>query len=342
MISDKTTIKDTLQRPVKDLRISVTDRCNFRCHYCMPEEIYGHKYEFLSRENILTFEEITRVARLFVRLGVTKLRLTGGEPLLRHELHKLIGKLAAIEGITDLALTTNGYLLRKYGELLREAGLRRVTISLDTLNADLFPKMAGKHLHLEHVLSGIAFARELGFSPIKINSVIQKGVNDAEILPLLEFALDRGFIIRFIEYMDVGNVNDWRRDEVVSAREIVEVIKQHYDLEPLDSNYPGEVASRFRITGNGGEFGVIASVTQPFCQSCTRARLSADGKLFTCLFGAEGKDIKALLRSGESDEHVLQFLSTIWRQRADRYSEERVKLQERKKNKKVEMYHIGG
>ncbi len=334
-------VGDKYNRCIKDLRISVTDRCNFRCHYCMPEDIFGHKYQFLNRDKILTFEEITSLAKLFASLGVTKLRLTGGEPLLRHELYKLITKLNEIDGIEDIALTTNGYLLEKYGARIKEAGLKRLTISLDTLNPDLFPKLAGKHLSLEHVIQGIEYAMTLGFSVIKLNSVIQKNVNENEILDLLNFATSRSLIIRFIEYMDVGNLNGWKMDEVVTAAEIISKLSSKHNIEAVGKNYWGEVANRYRFRDGSGEFGIIASVTQPFCGSCTRARISADGKLFTCLFGSEGKDLKTLIRSGTTDEELLRILRSVWEKRGDRYSEERA--HSGKNNvKKVEMYQIGG
>jgi len=307
----------------------------------MPEEVFGEKYTFLARDKILTFEEITRLAGLFARLGVTKLRLTGGEPLLRHELRKLVEKLTGVAGITDIALTTNGYLLEKYGQGLRDAGLQRVTISLDTLNPKLFPKMAGKHLHLEHVIAGIEYALTLGFAVIKINSVVQKNINDGEILTLLQFARERGIVIRFIEYMDVGNLNGWKMDEVVTAREIVDLIAKQHAIEPVSKAYRSEVANRYRFKDGSGEFGVIASVTQPFCGACTRARLSAEGKLFTCLFGAQGVDLKSALRYGATDDELLQQLQRLWGNRKDRYSEERL-AGAADNREKVEMYHIGG
>ncbi len=335
-------LSDTLNRPLHDLRISVTDKCNFRCHYCMPEEIFGHKYEFLAREKILTFEEIARLARLFATFGVKKIRLTGGEPLLRQELHKLISMLAAIPEIQDLALTTNGYFLAEKAEALKHAGLKRVTVSLDTLDPRLFKKMAGKHLDIDRVFAGLDAAARLGFTPIKLNSVIQRNVNQEEILPLLRFAREKGFIVRFIEYMDVGNLNDWKMEEVISAQEIVKTISAKYRVEAVEKDNRSEVANRFRFLDGSGEFGVIASVTQPFCQTCTRARLSADGKVYTCLFATDGLDLKTPMRQGASDEELLDLLRTLWQARTDRYSEVRFSQGKNPPDRKVEMYQIGG
>jgi len=334
-------INDTLKRPLTDLRISVTDRCNFRCHYCMPSDIFGHDYVFLRKNEILTLEEIARLACIFAQLGVAKIRLTGGEPLLRADLEVLVEMLSQISGIKDIALTTNGYHLKEKARPLRQAGLNRVTISLDTLKPGVLKKLAGEHLELERVLEGIAAAVDAGFAPIKLNAVIQKGVNDNEIIYLARFAKDNGHIIRFIEYMDVGNLNGWRMDQVVPAREIVQAISSQMALEPIDKNYRSEVANRYRYLG-GGEFGIISSVTQPFCGDCTRARLSADGRIYTCLFAHSGFDIKTLLRAGASDEELAQVLISIWEKRADRYSEERTANTGTPSPRKVEMYQIGG
>lgn len=334
-------MKDQLNRPLRDLRISVTDKCNFRCHYCMPEEIFGHQYEFLTKEKILTFEEIERLTRLFAKLGVTKIRLTGGEPLLRQQLPFLIQMLANIPEIQDIALTTNGYFLEQYAQKLKEAGLKRLTVSLDTLDPDLFKKMAAKNLQLKNVLNGLRVAGELGFQPIKINTVLQRGLNDHEILPLIKFAKGKGHIIRFIEYMDVGNLNGWRMEEVVTAEEIVEIISAEMPVEPIEKNYQGEVANRYRYLDAEGEFGIIASVTQPFCGDCTRARLSADGKIYTCLFASEGFDIKTPMRDDANDDELVSLLKNMWQQREDRYSEER-SSDTNLENRKVEMYQIGG
>ena len=277
-------ITDTYKRPLRDLRISVTDRCNFRCTYCMPAEIYGERYEFLPRQDLLTFEEITRLAGILVGLGVEKVRLTGGEPLVRNDIDKLVSQLARLEGIRDLTMTTNSYLLPQKAQALRDAGLQRVTISLDTLDDEVFKQMNGRGFGTQRVIEGIEAAEKAGLDPIKINSVVQRGVNDHTIVELARFARDRGHIVRFIEFMDVGNLNEWKSDRVVSAREIVDAIDAEMPLEPVDSNYAGEVASRYRYKDGGGEIGVIASVTKPFCGDCTRLRLSPEGKVFTCLY----------------------------------------------------------
>jgi len=335
-------IIDKLKRPVRDLRISVTDKCNFRCHYCMPEEIFGHKYEFLSKDKILTFEETTRLVKLFVQLGVHKIRITGGEPLLRQELEVLVKMLSNVSGIDDIALTTNGYFLKEKAKILKDAGLKRLTISLDTLDPGLFKKTVGRDLELHHVFSGIEQAAKLGFSPIKINTVLQRGVNDKEILKLADFAKNNSHIIRFIEYMDVGNLNGWRMDDVVTAQEIIDVISSRWAVEPIGKNYKGEVANRYRYLDGSGEFGIIASVTQPFCGDCTRARLSADGKIYTCLFASTGFDLMTLMRHGAPDSELFETLQSIWLERIDRYSEERLSFPDTQSERKVEMYQIGG
>ncbi len=320
----------------------MTDRCNFRCHYCMPADIFGHEYIFLEKSEILTFEEIVRVVKIFARLGVTKVRLTGGEPLLRKDLEVFVEMLANIPEIKDLALTTNGYLLKQKARVLKEAGLKRLTVSLDTLNAEVFKKLAGKWVELEQVLEGISTAAQVGFHPIKINAVIQKNVNDHEILDLAKFAKTHGYIMRFIEYMDVGNLNGWKMDQVVSAKEIVKTISAAMPLKAIEKNYNSEVANRYRYMDGEGEIGIIASVTHPFCSDCTRARLSADGKIYTCLFATHGHDIKKLLRSGATDKQLRQRLTTIWGDRKDRYSEERTAETPVPNQNKVEMYQIGG
>jgi len=335
-------IIDKLKRPVRDLRISVTDKCNFRCHYCMPEEIFGHKYEFLSKDKILTFEETTRLVKLFVQLGVHKIRITGGEPLLRQELDVLVKMLSDVSGIDDIALTTNGYFLKEKAKILKDAGLKRLTISLDTLDPQLFKKTIGRDLELHRVFAGIEQAVELGFSPIKINTVLQRGVNDKEILKLADFAKNNGHIIRFIEYMDVGNLNGWRMDDVVTAEDIIKSISSKWAIEPVDKNYEGEVANRYRYLDGSGEFGIIASVTQPFCGDCTRARLSADGKIYTCLFASTGFDLMTLMRHGAPDSELFETLQSIWLERIDRYSEERLSSPGTQSERKVEMYQIGG
>jgi GTP 3',8-cyclase len=336
-----TSIHDKFNRPLRDLRISVTDRCNFRCTYCMPAEVFGEGYKFLPREQILTFEEITRVARVLVSLGVKKLRLTGGEPLVREELEKLVAMLAQIEGVEDLALTTNAYLLPQKAQMLRDAGLQRVTVSLDTLDDAIFHKMNGGRAGVKRVLEGIEAAEKAGLTPIKINAVIQRGVNDHTIVDLARYCKDHQYIVRFIEYMDVGNLNGWRMDEVVPADEIVARIDAELPLEMIEENYHGEVARRYRFRDGGGEIGLITSVTKPFCGSCTRMRLSPEGQLFTCLFGTKGSDLRSPLREGATDEELAAFIRGVWGRRTDRYSEERfagIPHAERK----VEMYHIGG
>jgi GTP 3',8-cyclase len=332
-------LRDSLNRPVRDLRISVTDRCNFRCVYCMPKEVFGRDYSFLERAELLTFEEIERTARIFARLGVTKVRLTGGEPLLRRELERLVGMLARIPGL-DLTLTTNGSLLPQKAALLAEAGLRRVTVSLDSLDDDVFREMNDVDFPVERVLAGIEAAAAAGLAPVKVNMVVKRGLNDESVLPMARYFRGSGHILRFIEYMDVGHTNGWRLDDVVAAAEIVNAIDAEHPLEPLDANYPGEVAQRYRYRDGAGEIGVIASVTQPFCGACTRARLSAEGRLFTCLFATKGFDVRAVLRGGASDTELAKALSGVWRARADRYSE--IRSAETLDLPKVEMSYIGG
>jgi cyclic pyranopterin phosphate synthase len=308
----------------------------------MPEDVFGMKYQFMPKKQILSFEEIFRIANLSARLGVGKIRLTGGEPLLRADVEKLVALLSEIPGIADLTLTTNGYFLEKKAVALKKAGLRRLTISLDTLDAELFKKLAGNHLELNQVFCGIKTAQDAGFAPIKINSVIQKGLNENEIINLLYFALKNNLIVRFIEYMDVGNLNGWKLDEVFTAKEILAVIAKEFSVKPIEKNYNGEVAERYTLADVGAEFGIIASVSQPFCRACTRARLSADGQIYTCLFSAGGVDLKTEMRNGATDDDLLNKLRTIWQSRTDRYSEERSRNSSKEKNPKVEMYHIGG
>jgi GTP 3',8-cyclase len=334
-------IQDKFNRPLRDLRISVTDRCNFRCTYCMPAEVFGEGYKFLSKDNILSYEEITQVARVMVGLGVKKLRLTGGEPLVREKLETLVAMLSQIEGTDDLALTTNAYLLPQKAQLLKDAGLQRVTVSLDTLDDAIFRKMNGGRAGVKRVLEGIEAAEKAGLTPIKINAVVQRGVNDHTIVELARYAKDHNYIVRFIEYMDVGNLNGWKMEEVVSADEIVERIDAELSLELLEENYHGEVARRYRFVDGGGEIGLITSVTKPFCGSCTRMRLSPEGQLFTCLFGTRGVDLRAPLRDGATDEELSAFIRRVWSKRTDRYSEERFD-QTVSRDRKVEMYHIGG
>ncbi|MDE2829245.1 MAG: GTP 3',8-cyclase MoaA [Gemmatimonadota bacterium] len=331
---------DTLQRPIRDLRISVTDKCNFRCPYCMPAEIFGEKYEFLPKAEILTFEEITRLARIFADLGVTKIRVTGGEPLLRRDLETLIAKLSQISGIQDLTLTTNGYLLADKAQSLKDAGLHRLTVSLDAIDDQTFNFMSGRTHGTERVLEGIRAAEKAGFLAIKINAVVQKGINDHLVIDLAQHFHNTGHILRFIEFMDVGNRNNWNLDQVVPAAEIIDRIHTVLPLEPLNPNYTGEVAKRYRYLDGGGEIGVIASVTQPFCGDCTRARLSTDGKLYTCLFASEGTDLRDALRQGASNADLRDQITRIWRRRTDRYSE--IRSAHTLATRKIEMYQIGG
>ncbi len=331
---------DRLGRRLHDLRISVTDRCNFRCTYCMPAEVFGRDYAFLPRAQILTFEEIARLARLFVGLGVEKLRITGGEPTVRRDLPDLVRLLAAIDGVLDLTLTTNGSALRKLAAPLADAGLRRITVSLDSLDDGIFRRMNGVDFPVARVLDGIAAAREAGLAPIKVNMVVRRGVNEESILPVARWARAEGLILRFIEFMDVGHTNGWRMDEVLPQAEIVARLEAAMSLEALPPNYPGEVAGRFRYRDGSGEVGVIASVTQPFCGSCTRARLSAEGELFTCLFAGSGTDLKAPLRAGASDAELEGRIRAVWAARSDRYSE--LRTAGTADLPRVEMFAIGG
>jgi len=333
-------LTDTFGRPLKDLRISVTDRCNFRCTYCMPAEIYGERYEFLPKADLLTFEEISRLTRMLVRHGAAKVRITGGEPLVRAEIEILIASLSQIDGVADLTLTTNAYLMEQKAQLLKDAGLQRVTISLDSLDDEVFRRMNGRGFGTAKVLQGIDAAEKAGLTPIKINAVVQKGVNDHTVVELARYFKDRGHIVRFIEYMDVGNRNGWRLDHVVPADEIVSMIDAEMPLEPFERSYRGEVAMRYRYRDGGGEIGVIASVTQPFCGDCTRLRLSPEGSVYTCLFASKGTDLRGPLRSGATDEELAAIIAGMWGARDDRYSEERSSMTE--PQHKVEMYHIGG
>ena len=336
-------ITDTMGRPLKDLRISVTDRCNFRCTYCMPAEIFGESYKFLPKNEILSFEEIARLARIFVEFGVNKLRITGGEPLLRTDLHKLIAMLTGMPGLEDLTLTTNAFLLPQQAQQLKDAGLQRVTISLDTLDDEVFKEMNGRGISIDRVLKGIDAAAAAGLAPIKINAVVQRGVNDHTVVDLARHFKNSGHIVRFIEYMDVGNRNGWKWDQVVPAAEIVQQIDAEMPLEPVDSNYPGEVANRYRYRDGQGEIGVISSVSQPFCANCTRSRLSTDGKLYTCLFASTGVSLRDEMRAGASDDDLRNLITRIWTRRTDRYSEERTELASLQNvPAKVEMYQIGG
>ncbi|MFN2467595.1 MAG: GTP 3',8-cyclase MoaA [Gaiellaceae bacterium] len=331
-------LADTLARSLRDLRISVTDRCNFRCVYCMPKEVFGRDHRFLERRELLTFEEIERLARIFAGLGVEKIRLTGGEPLVRRELDRLIGRLAPIPGL-DLTLTTNGSLLADRAQALAAAGLRRVTVSLDSLDDSVFAAMNDVDFPVRRVLEGIDAASAAGL-PVKVNMVVRRGLNEDSVLPMVRYFRARGHVLRFIEYMDVGHSNGWRLDDVVPAAELVAAIDVETPLEPVPPTYPGEVANRFRYRDGSGEIGVIASVTQPFCGDCTRARLSAEGRLYTCLFAVRGHDLRALLRGGASDDDLRDRLAAVWRARDDRYSE--LRSEATLDLPKVEMSYIGG
>jgi len=330
---------DRLGRPLRDLRISVTDRCNFRCVYCMPKEVFGNDYQFLERKELLNFEEIARLARIFREFGIEKVRLTGGEPLVRRKIEQLIAMLAAIPGL-DLTLTTNGSLLQKKARALKDAGLKRVTVSLDSLDDAVFMRMNDVDFPVTRVLEGIDAAAAAGLAPIKINMVVKRGVNEHSILPMARFFRQSGHILRFIEYMDVGSTNGWRMDDVVTAREIVGMISAEMPLEPAGPNYRGEVAARWRYRDGSGEIGVIASVTQAFCRDCTRARISTEGKLYTCLFATDGHDLRQLLRKGASDRDIHDAISAVWSRRGDRYSE--IRTAETAKLEKIEMSYIGG
>jgi cyclic pyranopterin phosphate synthase len=337
-------LPDRFGRALRDLRISVTDRCNFRCPYCMPAEVFGRDFAFLPHDQVLSFEEITRLSAIFVDLGVGKLRITGGEPLVRRDLPVLVGELAGLrtpEGDpVDLTLTTNGSALRNLAAPLREAGLQRITVSLDSLDDEVFGRMNGVDFPVAKVLDGIAAARAAGLDPIKVNTVIRRGMNEDAILPLARWARDEGLILRFIEYMDVGTTNGWRLDDVVSAEEILAAIDAELPLEPVEANYRGEVAGRFRYRDGSGELGVIASVTRPFCGDCTRARLSAEGSLYTCLFAATGTDLKGPMRAAATDDQLADIVRGVWAVRADRYSELRSEATNRLP--KVEMFALGG
>jgi GTP 3',8-cyclase len=330
---------DTFKRPLRDLRISVTDRCNFRCVYCMPKEVFGKDFQFLPRAEILSFEEIERLVRVFVGLGVQKVRLTGGEPLVRRHIERLVEMLAKVSDL-DLTLTTNGSLLAAKAKALKDAGLKRVTVSLDSLDDAVFKSMNDVDFPVAKVLEGMDAAEAAGLAPIKVNMVVKRGLNEQSILPMARHFRGTGRILRFIEYMDVGSSNGWRLNDVVSAREIVATIDRELPLEPVEKNYTGEVAERWRYRDGSGEIGVIASVTQAFCADCTRARLSADGSLFTCLFATQGHDLRALVRSDATDAQITDSIAAIWTARDDRYSE--LRSEETAGLKKIEMSFIGG
>ena len=338
-------IIDKYDRPIRDLRISVTDKCNFRCTYCMPAEIYGESYKFLPKEKILTFEEITRLTKIFTELGVRRVRITGGEPLLRKDLPILINQLSSIKKLSDISLTTNGYLLDRSVKELVQSGLKRVTVSLDTLDQKTFNQMSGRNLKISKILSGIESASDAGLNPIKINCVVKKNINENSILDLIDHFKNTNHIVRFIEYMDVGNLNKWDLSEVVSSKEILEIIKRKYSVNPLSESFTGEVANRYSFVSkneiNKGEIGIISSVTNPFCSNCTRSRLTTDGKLVTCLFSNSGLDLKKELRTGKNDTYLKSLIKNYWEKRTDRYSELRSKNNS-SKNKKIEMYQLGG
>jgi cyclic pyranopterin phosphate synthase len=333
------TSTDTLGRPLRDLRISVTDRCNFRGVYCMPKEVFGREYQFLEREQLLTFEEIRRVAEAFVDLGVSKIRLTGGEPLVRRDLERLVAMLSPLPEL-DLTLTTNGSLLAQKAEALRAAGLRRVSVSLDSLDDGVFRAMNDVDFPVARVLEGIEAAEKAGLAPIKINMVVKRGVNEDSLLPMARYFRKPGYVLRFIEFMDVGHTNGWRLDDVLPAAEVVRRLQEEMPLEAIDANYRGEVAQRYRYLDGGGEVGVIASVTQPFCRDCSRARLSADGQVFTCLFATQGHDLRASLRAGADLAALRDVIATLWGRRTDRYSE--IRSSQTVDLPKVEMSFIGG
>jgi cyclic pyranopterin phosphate synthase len=330
-------VLDTFGRPLRDLRISVTDRCNFRCVYCMPKEVYGRDHRFLDRRELLTFEEIERVARVFVDAGVRKLRITGGEPLVRRDLERLIALLAGLD--VDLTLTTNGSLLPQKAQALADAGLSRITVSLDSLDDAQFRALNDVDFPVDRVLEGIDAAAAAGL-PVKVNAVVKRGANDDQIVPMAAFFRERGHTLRFIEYMDVGSTNGWRLDDVVPAAEIVASLDEAFGVEPVDPSYRGEVARRYRYRAGAGEVGVIASVTQPFCGDCTRARLSAEGRLFTCLFALRGHDLRAVVRSGATDEQLAEAIRGVWGARKDRYSERRSEATTGLP--RIEMSYIGG
>ncbi|MHA7966622.1 GTP 3',8-cyclase MoaA [Paenibacillus sp. CAU 1782] len=332
--------KDRLHRPMHDLRISVTDRCNFRCTYCMPKELFGEDYAFLPPSELLSFDEIKRLTALFVSLGVEKIRLTGGEPLMRPKLPQLVADIKAVPGVKDIGLTTNGVLLGQQAQPLYDAGLRRLNVSLDALNPELFMSINNRGVKPEHILKTIRHAVDVGFK-VKVNMVVQKGVNDSEILPMAAYFKEQGITLRFIEFMDAGNGNGWSFERVVSKRDILQLLQSEYRMEPVDQGYFGEVAKRYRYSDNGAEIGFITSVSESFCSTCTRARLSSDGKLYTCLFASRGFDLRDMLRHGASDEELLAAITNVWENRSDRYSEERTEESAISKPK-IGMSYIGG
>ena len=332
-------VRDKFKRPIKDLRISVIDKCNFRCPYCMPKEIFGERYQFLKNNELLSFEEIYEITKIFAKIGVEKLRITGGEPLLRKDLNLLIKDLKSIDNIKEIALTTNGFLLKKHAQSLKDSGLDRLTVSLDSLNSDSYKKLNGQNLDLNKTLESIEFANSVGFENIKINTVVMKGINEDQIIKLAEFGRKNKLIIRYIEYMDVGNINGWKPEDVVSAKEIIQTIEKKHKLIPLESNYYGEVASRYGFEDGVGEIGIISSVSKPFCADCTRSRITADGLMYTCLFTNKGHDLRTQIRKN-SLKDLENYIKQIWINRSDQYSVLRSlgKLD----SEKVEMFKIGG
>lgn len=337
-------LRDQRQRPLRDLRISVTDRCNFRCTYCMPREVFGTDHEFLPQPQLLSFEEIVRVAKIAVQMGVQKIRLTGGEPLLRKHIENLIQQLAQLktpEGLPiELAMTTNATLLAQKAQALKDAGLQRVTVSLDALDSARFTQLSDSNVAVERVLAGIEKAAQVGLAPVKVNMVVRKGINDDQIIPMAYHFKGRGHALRFIEYMDVGNSNGWNLDEVITGQQIVTTLAQEFDIEPVAAEYYGEVADRYRYKDGSGEFGIITSVSNPFCGDCTRMRLSPEGQFFLCLFASRGYDVRSLLRSEASDNDIAAHLMEVWRGRSDRYSE--LRGQNTASREKIEMSYIGG
>lgn len=340
MSMEKTFVKDKLNRPLRDLRISVIDRCNFRCQYCMPAEIYGPDFAFLPKSELLSYEEIERLAKIFVQLGVEKIRLTGGEPLMRKDLPYLVEMLSKIENLKDIGLTSNGVLLPKYAKDLKAAGLKRVNISLDSLKDELFGQINGRNVGVDPVLKGIKAAQAAGLG-VKINMVVKKGLNDTEIVPMAQFCKENGLQLRYIEFMDVGSSNGWKMDDVVTKKEIYQILCEHYELEPVDPDYFGEVAKRYRYKGTNVDVGFITSVSESFCSSCTRSRLSADGKIYTCLFNGNGHDLRDFMRTGVNDQQLEERITKIWNGRDDRYSDERT-AETAANRKKIEMSYIGG
>ncbi|MGM8215377.1 GTP 3',8-cyclase MoaA [Bacillaceae bacterium W0354] len=333
-------LQDKFGRPLQDLRISVTDRCNFRCVYCMPKEIFGDDFEFMRRSQLLSFEEIERLARVFVELGVKKIRLTGGEPLLRRDLPDLIEKLYAIDGLEDIGLTTNGFLLKNFAKKLKDTGLKRVNVSLDAIDNQIFSSINSVGAKSERVLEGIEEAKKVGLG-VKVNMVVKKGMNEQEIIPMAKYFKQKGVTLRYIEFMDVGQSNGWDYSHVITKKEIIELLSKHFELEPVDKDYIGEVAQRYRYVGTKTEVGFITSVSETFCSTCTRGRISADGKFFTCLFAGNGFDLRQLLRTGATDEEIKSTFTPVWKNRKDRYSDERTE-ETAKNKKKIEMSYIGG